>query len=134
MRRGEQQQLVACAPTTTATYGTNGGSNFDRDGLSEPTVSSSSTIVSKFAYDDAGRQFESTDPRGNVTHTHHVSLLLEPCLTEVRIPAAKRLSPIMGIPVPSEAVRLDSRIIQARDSVSGDELIVVTICRHQSLS
>lgn len=44
-------------PTTTAFYGTNGGSNFDRDPatpLAAPTASSASVLVTKTTYNDDG--------------------------------------------------------------------------------
>lgn len=54
-------------PTTTARYGTNGGSDFDRTAASEPTASDSSKIVSLVSYNADGSCREQKDPRGKVT-------------------------------------------------------------------
>lgn len=50
--------------TTMGDYGTNGGSTFDRSGLSEPSSSSGSVLVTKYRYDDAGELDRVTDPNG----------------------------------------------------------------------
>ncbi|MGE3425066.1 MAG: hypothetical protein AB7N24_23705, partial [Dehalococcoidia bacterium] len=54
-------------PTTTAVYGTNSTTGnvatFDRDGLSAPTASSSSVIVSKTVYSEDGTVLETSDPK-----------------------------------------------------------------------
>lgn len=53
--------------TTTGQYGTYGGSNFDRDGLSEPSSSSGTVIVTQQSYATDGSVQDTTDPRGIVT-------------------------------------------------------------------
>jgi len=51
--------------TDRAEYGTNGGSNFDRDGLSVPSRSDT-VLVTSYTYDPAQGYTETTDPRGLV--------------------------------------------------------------------
>jgi RHS repeat-associated protein len=52
---------------TVARYGTNGGSTFDRTGLSEPTASSGSALVTKYSYDTAGSLLDLRDAMGRYT-------------------------------------------------------------------
>jgi len=54
--------------TDTVAYGTNGGSNFDRDGLSVPSRSDTA-LVTSFSYDPYQAYTEVTDPRGLVART-----------------------------------------------------------------
>lgn len=49
---------------TTAQYGTNGGSTFDRSSASEPSSSSGGVLVVQHAYDFAGRLSSQTDQMG----------------------------------------------------------------------
>lgn len=51
---------------TTARYGTNAGSTFDRSTVSEPTVSGSGVLVEQTSYDAAGRLSSAVDPMGRV--------------------------------------------------------------------
>jgi len=59
-------------PTTTAFYGTNDATDnvgtFDRDGLTEPSASDSTKIVTKTVYADDGSVLESVDALERVTH------------------------------------------------------------------
>lgn len=59
---------------TTAAYGDYGGASFDRDGLAEPTVSSSSVLVTSVAYDDAGRMESAFDAKGLETRYEYDAL------------------------------------------------------------
>ncbi len=58
-------------PVTTAFYGTNhateNAGTFDRDGLTEPTASSASVIVTRTVYHTDGTVAESIDPKGRRT-------------------------------------------------------------------
>ncbi|CAK9112214.1 Uncharacterized protein SCF082_LOCUS52037, partial [Durusdinium trenchii] len=54
-------------PVTSAMYGTNGGSTFDRDGLSTPNQGSSTVIVSDTVYNADGEVSTSTDPENVAT-------------------------------------------------------------------
>jgi YD repeat-containing protein len=56
--------------TDTVSYGTNGGSTFNRSGLSCPS-SSATTLKTTYAYDDFGRQTTVTDPAGVVSKTEY---------------------------------------------------------------
>lgn len=53
--------------TTEATYGTNNGATFDRSGLSEPSTSDSSKLVTAYRYDAAGERDRVTNRRGKHT-------------------------------------------------------------------
>jgi RHS repeat-associated protein len=50
--------------SNTGVYGTNGGSDLDRDGLSVPSRPTTGVLLASYAYDDAGRRSEMTDPLG----------------------------------------------------------------------
>ena len=56
-------------PTASVNVGTNGGSSYTRPGS---TPSRSDTVlVNSYTYDDAGRLFSTTDPKGNVNRTYY---------------------------------------------------------------
>lgn len=57
-------------PTTSASYGTNGGSNYTYS-TTAPTVSSSSVLVTKREYDKFGRAFKSFDAEGHETRSEY---------------------------------------------------------------
>jgi RHS repeat-associated protein len=52
--------------TDTAAYGTNGGSNFDRDGLAVPSRSDT-ILLTEYTYNPDGSLKEVTDPRAKLT-------------------------------------------------------------------
>ena len=54
-----------------AQYGTYGGSDFDRDSVSEPSASTSTVILTKYSYDTDGSLQDVTDPRGTVTRSEY---------------------------------------------------------------
>ena len=53
--------------TTSANYGTNGGADFDRDGLSAPASSGAGVLVSITTYSDDGSVLSTEDPDDKVT-------------------------------------------------------------------
>ena len=54
-------------PVTSASYGTNGGATFDRDGLSAPSQATANVIVSDTVYNDDGEVLDTIDPEDVTT-------------------------------------------------------------------
>jgi YD repeat-containing protein len=56
----------------SAVYGTNGGSDFNRSTVTEPTTSSATTqMVTSYVFDDFGRSWKVTDPAGIENRTEY---------------------------------------------------------------